>query len=105
MEQILWVHVGQAGIQIGIEFWKILIKEHGINYENMVEDELRGHVDAMFKEDNNGNLYTPRAIFCDLDPCSIDKLIQSNIGKLLSTENILADVENGCSNFAKGHYK
>ena len=102
MEQILCIHIGQAGIQVGIEFWKLLIKEHGLNYQGEIENEPRGYIESMFSEDNDGKC-SPRAIFWDLDPYTIDKFIQSDIGTLINPDNLVVGKESASSNFSKGH--
>ena len=88
MEQTLVIHIGQAGIQIGIELWKLLMKEHSIN----LHGEFGGNNDTQYLESvfwqNDDGTYMPRALFCDLDPSTIDKLLSSELQHTLWDKNI-----------------
>ena len=79
------------------------MKEHGISHLGLPEKEVIGNIEAMFSEDNDEK-YSPRALFCDLDPCTIDKLIQSDLENVISKNNIIFGQESSSSNFSRGHY-
>ena len=80
-----------------------MMKEHGVNSYGEIINEHKGYVEAMFSEDNDGK-YSPRALFCDLDPTTIDALIQSDLENIITCQHIIAGKENASSNFARGHY-
>ena len=62
MEQIICIHIGQAGIQIGIELWKLFMREHGLDYNGFVQNDTYGYVESVFSENSDGR-YSPRALF------------------------------------------
>ena len=96
--EIISVHIGQTGCNIGVEFWAKMCIEEGLSkYENPPSiksgDRMSG---AFFGEDGRGSLH-PIAIFIDITskcfslPCSkhfTPLLDKSNI-KLLENENLL----------------
>ena len=61
MEPVICIRIGQAGVQVGIEFWKLLIKQHGIGRDGQVESEVKGFPESVFSEDDGR--YSPRALF------------------------------------------
>ena len=42
MSEIVWIHIGQTGIQIGQKFWELIMKEHGIGRDGRVEEKGSG---------------------------------------------------------------
>ena len=65
MRNIINVHVGQAGVQIGHSVWEQLCQEHSIDSRGRItEGQQSEGVDTMFLETMDGH-YRPRAVFVD----------------------------------------
>ena len=80
MREIISIHVGQAGVQMGNACWELYCLEHGIQPDGMMpapEDGPDGTPDdsytTFFSETSCGK-HVPRAIFVDLEPSVIGKL-------------------------------
>ena len=72
MEEFVWLHIGQAGIQIGVQFWNRMMKEHAIGTDGKsTEDGLIGNVSSLFDENEKGQ-FIPRAVFVDTDSMAIE---------------------------------
>ena len=68
--EIITLQVGQCGNQIGMEFWKQLCQEHGINHEGVLEEYATsgdGRKDVFFYQADDEH-YIPRALLIDLEP-------------------------------------
>lgn len=105
--EIITLQIGQCGNQIGMEFWKQLCMEHGINSEGMVDEKsLTGsdRKDVFFYQADDGR-YIPRAILVDLEPRVINKIQTSSLSKLYNPENIFINKEGGGAgnNWAAGY--
>lgn len=96
--EVISVHVGQAGVQLGSICWRLYCLEHGLNIDgtfigrdqSLTSANLRESFEQMnvkektdfakngpsegfysfFSENANGN-YSPRAVFLDLEPSVI----------------------------------
>jgi tubulin gamma len=105
--EIITLQVGQCGNQIGMEFWKQLCNEHGIDSEGIVQEN------AMFGDDRkdvffyqaDDDHYIPRAILVDLEPRVIKSIQNSPYSKLYNPENIFISKEGGGAGncWAKGY--
>ncbi|PRP88053.1 tubulin gamma chain [Planoprotostelium fungivorum] len=93
--EIITLQVGQCGNQIGMEFWKKLCSEHGINSD--------GFLEPYATEDDEH--FIPRAILIDLEPRVIGSIQTSSHANLFNPENIYlsADGSGAGNNFANGH--
>jgi len=95
--EIITIQVGQCGNQIGMEFWKQLSLEHGINPEGMVDEKSLSGSDRkdVFFYQADDDRYIPRAILVDLEPRVINKIQTSTYAKLYNPENIFINKEGG----------
>jgi tubulin gamma len=105
--EIITIQVGQCGNQIGIEFWKQLCMEHGINAEGIVQEyALNGddRKDVFFYQADDDH-YIPRAVLVDLEPRVINGIKNSPYSKLYNPENIFVSPDgSGAGNvWAKGY--
>ena len=78
MREVISVHVGQAGVQMGNATWELFCLEHGIHPDGqMPSDESFGVADdsfnTFFSETSSGK-HVPRAIFVDLKPTVVGKV-------------------------------
>ena len=77
MREVISVHVGQAGVQMGNACWELYCLEHGIHPDGqMPSDDSVGVADdsfnTFFSETSSGK-HVPRAIFVDLEPTVVGK--------------------------------
>ena len=74
MREVISIHIGQAGVQMGNACWELYCLEHGIQPDGMMpSDDHPGDDDSFntfFGETNSGK-HVPRAIFIDLEPTVI----------------------------------
>ena len=94
--EIITLQVGQCGNQIGMEFWKQLCLEHGINQNGILEDFATAggdRKDVFFYQADDAQ-YIPRALLIDLEPRVLSH-VQAELPRLFNTENIYQHPEGG----------
>jgi tubulin gamma len=105
--EIITLQVGQCGNQIGMEFWKQLCQEHGINHEGLLEDYATSGDDRkdVFFYQADDEHYIPRALLIDLEPRVIHTIQTSHYSSLYNPENIFISKEGGGAgnNWASGY--
>jgi len=104
--EIIALHIGQCGNQIGSEFWKQLSMEHGISPEGIVEEYATqgdDRKDVFFYQADDEH-YIPRALLIDLEPRVINSIQTSSYANLFNPENIYISKEGGGAgnNWAQG---
>ena len=75
MREVISVHVGQAGVQMGNSCWELYCLEHGIQPNGQISsDAADGASDdsfsTFFSETSSGK-HVPRGLFVDLEPSVI----------------------------------
>lgn len=105
MREIISLHIGQAGIQIGNACWELYCKEHGIlpdgrPSEQMVDD---GSSDSFFSR-TSANTFVPRTVMVDLEPGVINEIKAGEYRNLYHPENLICGKEDAANNYARGHY-
>ena len=83
MRECISVHVGQAGVQMGNACWELYCLEHGIQPDGAMPSDKAVGDDSFstFFQETGAGKHVPRAVYVDLEP--------SVIGKLLPTKNSL----------------
>ena len=88
MREVISLHVGQAGVQIGNSCWELYCLEHAIQPDGQMPSDfsLGGGDDSFntfFSETSSGK-HVPRAIFVDLEPSVIGNLFLfvSSLGQI-----------------------
>lgn len=73
--EIVNLHIGQAGVQIGHALWELLCLEHGIYPSGlmMCQPGDPGEFPTAFFSEQMGGTYVPRAMLIDLEPTVIGK--------------------------------
>eukprot|EP00916_Digyalum_oweni_P005056 GHVL01008994.1.p1 GENE.GHVL01008994.1~~GHVL01008994.1.p1 ORF type:complete len:474 (+),score=84.91 GHVL01008994.1:23-1444(+) len=95
--EVITLQVGQCGNQIGMEFWKQLCAEHGINKEGMLEEWAvsgEDRKDVFFYQADDEH-YIPRALLIDLEPRVINMIQTSEYANLYNPENFFISKEGG----------
>jgi tubulin alpha len=125
MREVLSIHVGQAGVQIGNSCWELYCLEHGFNEEGYkmanpeakegesasqiaeaVENKRRADNSSFgtfFSETDSGK-HVPRAIFVDLEPTVVDEVRKGKYQRLFHPEQLITGKEDAANNYARGHY-
>uniref|UniRef100_A0A915PXE3 Tubulin/FtsZ GTPase domain-containing protein n=1 Tax=Setaria digitata TaxID=48799 RepID=A0A915PXE3_9BILA len=80
--EVISIHIGQAGVQIGNACWELYCLEHGIQPDGqMPSDKSVGGGDdsftTFFSETGSGR-HVPRAVMIDLEPTVIGLYIITN---------------------------
>ena len=78
MREVISIHVGQAGVQMGNACWELYCLEHGIQPDGQMPGDLTigegvDSFNTFFSETGTGK-HVPRALFADLEPSVIGKL-------------------------------
>jgi len=108
MREVISLHVGQAGVQIGNACWELYSLEHGIQPDGLMpSDESVGIEDhsynTFFSETPSGK-HVPRAIFVDLEPTVVDEIRTGTYKQLFHPEQLITGKEDAANNYARGHY-
>eukprot|EP00158_Paraphelidium_tribonemae_P003266 Partr_v1_DN26009_c0_g2_i3_m539 putative Tubulin is the major constituent of microtubules. It binds two moles of GTP, one at an exchangeable site on the beta chain and one at a non-exchangeable site on the alpha chain (By similarity) len=105
MREVLSIHIGQAGIQIGNACWELYCIEHGISPDGLRVD---GHADDdsfdSFYQETGAGKHVPRALMVDLEPTVIDEVRTGAYRKLYHPESLISGKEDAANNYARGHY-
>ncbi|KAL1451603.1 hypothetical protein WDU94_005964 [Cyamophila willieti] len=107
MREVISVHVGQAGVQIGNSCWELYCLEHGIQPDGqMATDEMIGANDSFstFFSETGAGKYVPRTVFVDLEPTVVDETRTGTFRQLFHPEQLISGKEDAASNYARGHY-
>lgn len=108
MREVLSLHVGQCGTQVGHEFWKRLCAEHGIGPDGVLLDsalDSAGDRKDVFFYQADDDHYVPRALLIDLEPRVIEKIRVGRYGSLFNPENVFVAPGGGGAgnNWASGY--
>ncbi|KOS18677.1 Tubulin alpha chain [Escovopsis weberi] len=106
--QILHLHIGQAGVQLGNSAWELYCLEHSLGLDGKVNPQAKdlgeqGSFSTFFTESRNGK-HVPRSIFVDLDPSPIDDIRTGVYKELFHPELLISGKEDAANNYARGHY-
>ncbi|KAF9164432.1 Tubulin alpha-3C/D chain [Actinomortierella ambigua] len=107
MREIISLHVGQAGIQIGNACWELYCLEHGINPDgtksaDAVKNEHESST-TFFSETAQGK-YVPRTVIVDLEETVVDEIRRGAYRQLFHPESLITGREDAANNYARGHY-
>ncbi|CAJ0606117.1 unnamed protein product [Cylicocyclus nassatus] len=105
MREIVSIHIGQAGVQIGNACWELFCLEHGIQQDGKLGSEGYPSTgrSTFFAESCNGS-YTPRAALVDLEPSVIDQVRSGPYRGLFHPTQMVIGKEDAANNFARGFY-
>jgi tubulin alpha len=106
MREIISIHIGQAGVQVGNACWELYCLEHGISPDGMPNDKIAeagSSCGTFFSEISSGKR-VPRAVFVDLEPTVIDEVRSGPYKRLYHPEQLISGKEDAANNFSRGHY-
>ena len=115
MREVILVHLGQAGVQIGNACWELFCLEHGIQPNGQKPTSAADDGEGGFAMDDDDSYntfysetgagkYVPRAVFLDLEPTVIDEIRTGTYRSLFHPEQLISGKEDAANNFARGHY-
>ncbi|KAF9975884.1 Tubulin alpha-3C/D chain [Actinomortierella ambigua] len=108
MREVISIHVGQAGIQIGNSCWELYCLEHGISPDGTVaSDKQASQFDSSsstFFSETEAGKHVPRAIFVDLEETVVDEVRRGTYRNLFHPEQLISGKEDAANNYARGHY-
>ena len=105
MREIINLHIGQGGVQVGNACWELFCLEHGISPDGIMRNPTddNDRVGTFFQETSWGK-YVPRNLFLDLEPTVIDEVRTGAYRHLYHPEQLISGKEDAANNFARGHY-
>ncbi|CAJ0586847.1 unnamed protein product, partial [Mesorhabditis spiculigera] len=105
MREVISIHVGQAGVQIGNACWELYCLEHGIQPDGKMPSDQKSDdsFTTFFSETGTGR-YVPRAIMVDLEPTVVDEIRTGTYKQLFHPEQMITGKEDAANNYARGHY-
>ncbi|CBY30351.1 unnamed protein product [Oikopleura dioica] len=106
MREVISMHIGQAGVQMGSSCWELYCLEHGIGADGkLIEPETKkdDSFTTFFNATGSGR-HVPRAIFIDLEPSVVDTVRMGKYGKMFHPEQMISGKEDAANNYARGHY-
>ena len=104
MREVVSVHIGQAGCQIGSSCWELFCLEHGISPDGKISYENDNSNHSTFFAEMGSGKQVPRSIFVDLEPSVIDQVRSGSFKDLFHPEQMIAGKEDAANNYARGHY-
>ncbi|CAG0923481.1 unnamed protein product [Notodromas monacha] len=108
MREVISMHVGQAGIQMGNACWELYCHEHAIGKDGLLQDTLgvgktESSFATFFHETGKGR-HVPRAVLIDLEPTVIDQVKTGEYRQLFHPDQLIKGKEDAANNFSRGHY-
>jgi len=108
LREIITIHLGQAGVQVGNNVWELFCLEHGIQPDGqMPSDTSIGGGDdpfnTFFSETESGK-HVPRAVYADLEESVIDEVRTGTYRQMYHPDQLATGKEDAANNFARGHY-
>ena len=105
MKEILSIHLGQAGVQMGNSFWELLAAEHKIqpNGQKIIDDlwDEMADDEPFFSETSLGK-FVPRSIFLDLEPSVIDEVRTGAYSQFFNPDYLISGKEDAANIFPRG---
>lgn len=107
MREVIAIHIGQGGIQVGNACWELFCIEHGLNPDGTVESENywadNDSFGTFFSETGAGKR-VPRSLYLDLEPTVVDEVRTGSYRQLFHPNQLISAKEDAANNFARGHY-
>jgi len=107
MREIISIHIGQGGVQVGNACWELYCLEHGIEPDGRIADasgEAKDQAFNTFFSEAGSGKYVPRAVMIDLEPTVVDEVRTGTYRKLYHPDQLITGKEDAANNYARGHY-
>src|SRR3989338_10358285 len=101
MREVISLHIGQAGIQVGNACWELFCLEHGISPDGVYSGERKATsqtngFSTFFSETQTGS-FVPRCVYVDLEPSVIDEVRSGKYSKLFHPDQLLSGKEDAAN--------
>ena len=108
MGEILHLHIGQCGVQLGSAFWEQYMAEHGVEPAGSLSttksfEKSENKINKLFYETKEGK-YHAISLFIDADSFVIDSLKKGENRKLFNPSNLFCHKEESSGIYARGYY-
>jgi len=104
MREVISIHLGQAGVQIGDACFELFCQEHGIGPNGQLNGTVKDTTFNTFFSETGAGRYVPRAVFVDLEPTVVDQIRSGPYKDLYHPEQLITGKEDAANNYARGHY-
>ena len=107
MKEVISLHVGKAGIQLGNTCWELFCLEHDINPDGSSQIKIPDGDDVPFLSlfnETKDKKYIPRSIFLDLEPSVIDEVKTGTYKDIFPDEQLVSGKEDASGIYARGKY-
>jgi tubulin alpha len=104
--EVVTLGIGQCGIQMGQEVWKLYCKEHYIGLNGRADEENTSEDIAFttFFLENSQGQFVPRNCFFDLEPSVCDQIQNTKMKYLFDPEKTVYAAEDGANVYARGKF-
>nr|AJA30089.1 alpha-tubulin [Agmasoma penaei] len=105
MRELVHIHIGQAGCQMGNAVWELYCLEHGINPDGTTNQDFKdiNEPSSIFYR-TEMNKFVPRAVYLDLEPSVINQVKGGKYKQLFHPESLVHGKEDAANNYARAHY-
>ena len=105
MREVISIHIGQGGVQVGNACWELYCLEHGIQPDGRVlADGSADDAFSTFFSETGAGKYVPRCVMIDLEPSVVDEVRTGKYKQLFHPEQLISGKEDAANNYARGHY-
>lgn len=108
MAEIIYLHVGQAGVQIGHKLWKQFACESYLDPSGCPissPDQMDDYKPVVCFNEASSGTYSPRASFIDSEPTVVDEQVGSGQWKkFYQQEYFVTGLEGAANNYARGKF-
>ena len=105
MKEVIYINIGQCGVQLGDFCWELFCLEHGIEPDGKISTEKpkedNNNYNSIYYETESGK-YIPRTIFIDLEPAVVDEIRKGRYNKLYNPNLLLTGKEDASDLYARG---
>ncbi|XP_025409157.1 tubulin alpha-2 chain-like [Sipha flava] len=107
--QVISVHIGQAGVQMGNSVWNLYGTEHGIGKDGRAEEKTANDAlcpadHSTFYKETTAGKYIPRTVMVDLEPTVVDQVRTGAERNLYHPDQLISGKEDAANNYARGYY-
>src|SRR3990167_9045734 len=104
MREIISLHIGQCGVQVGSSCWELFCLEHGIKPDGTVEGTHDENAFTTFFTESGCGKFTPRCCFMDLEPSVIDVVRTGTYRNLFHPDDLLSGKEDAANIYSRARY-
>jgi len=107
--EVISVHIGQAGVQLGNACWELYCLEHGLTPSGEPTEGFSMDADhcatiSTFFSEPEEKKYVPRSCFIDLEASVIDEVRNGAYRSLYNPDFMITGIEDAANNYARGMY-